>query len=112
MNSRRDFAFALLRQCVSVEGTSNVLLGPSSVYEALAIVVSGARGETREQLARALGSVRARTYSDEGLAEAAAIFVDRAFALTPEFSERAVRAALAEPGADRIVNAWVAEKTR
>ena len=51
------FALNLLKQSVIQEGTSNLLLSPYSVMQALAMSAAGAESETRSEIEQVLGGI-------------------------------------------------------
>lgn len=55
MHARDDFAGRLLAELHTKAGNRNILLSPTSVLLALSMAWNGARGQTRESMAAALG---------------------------------------------------------
>lgn len=52
--ARLDFAFETLRKTVNIETTENIFYSPHSLHEALTLAYFGARGDTEQNLKRAL----------------------------------------------------------
>jgi serine protease inhibitor len=135
--SLHAFGLTLLQQEVSQRPKQNVFISPLSVFLALAMTETGAGGETKSAMRRALAlpadvspedvnksTVRLmkklRAWRGAELTIANALWVDVRATIAPEFTrvceevyEAAVRALdLNEPSAAMAINQWVAEKTR
>lgn len=135
--SLHAFGLTLLQQEVSQTPKQNVFISPLSVFLALAMTETGAGGETKAAMRRALAlpadvSQEEVNESTVGLMRklrgsrgaeltiANALWVDVRAMIAPEFArvcqevyDAAVRALdLNEPSAAMAINQWVAEKTR
>ncbi|KAL6660761.1 hypothetical protein ACP70R_001796 [Stipagrostis hirtigluma subsp. patula] len=137
--SAAGFTAFALRLIGHLAGGSNLVFSPLSVYSALALVASGARGRTLQELLDALGAatrgelagsvrgVAERALADRSasggptVAFAGGVWHDAAWALRPGFREAAAASYKAEalavdfrhkPGkAIRDINRWVAAAT-
>ncbi len=135
--SLHAFGLTLLQQEVSQRPKQNVFISPLSVFLALAMTETGAGGETKAAMRRALAlpadasqeevnqstvtlMKKLRAWRGAELTIANALWVDVRATIAPEFArvceevyEAAVRALeLNEPSAAMAINQWVAEKTR
>ena len=135
--SLHTFGLTLLQQEVSQTPKQNVFLSPLSVFLALAMTETGAGGETKAAMRRALTlpadasqeevnesavvlMKKLRASSGAELTIANGLWVDVRATIAPEFArvcqevyDAAVRAVdLNEPSAALAINQWVAEKTR
>ena len=135
--SLHAFGLTLLQDEVSQTPKQNVFISPLSVFLALAMTETGAGGETKAAMRRALAlpadvtqeemnestvglMKKLRTSTGAELTIANALWVDVRATIAPEFArvclevyDAAVRALdLNEPSAAMAINQWVAEKTR
>ena len=132
---RHEFAFNLLKALA--EGREeNLLISPTSVHQALELILAGAEGETRLQLLRLLApagvsveqlQADSRTTLDklgqakEGviLAVANALWIDERYPASRKFMKtvgsiydaQARTIDFLAPGAHDVINRWVAEQT-
>lgn len=131
------FGVDLFRQVVGKEGVENVFVSPTSVAMALAMAYNGARGETKEQMARVLG-IDAMTLEQVNEAYAAlrqslasverqvelsvanSIWARAGVGFYPDFLERcrvyygaeATTLDFGDPSAAETINEWIGEQTR
>ena len=131
-----DFAFRLQSAVMGNRASSNLLLSPLSVSIALAMVLNGARGSTRQAIASALG-LGAMSTADLNQANARllaalpardpkvqleiadSLWQRQDLALLPGFVAAVgkaygavpTRLNFSDPGAPAVINAWVSKHT-
>jgi len=128
------FAFSLHR-ALSRHGDENILCSPASVVWALAMVIAGARGQTKDDMVKALGIESLNVPLGSALAEidaatrkgaielhlANAVWCQQGYAFNAAFLKALAddprpRVQFADfgdaAGAARRINAWVEEETR
>src|SRR6185369_11244557 len=133
--SDNAFAFDLFGKIASSQPGKNIFISPISVSGALQMVINGATGDTRAELARALhvGELDAATVNAAGknlqeslnaetnavLNLANGIWYQKGFSLKPEFvaTDKTFFGAGLEPvdfqspASAQVINAWADEKT-
>ena len=128
------FAFSLYR-ALSRNGDENILCSPASVVWALAMVIAGARGQTKDDMVKALGIESLNVPLGSALAEidaatrkgaielhlANAVWCQHGYAIKATFlqalaGDLRARVQFADfgdaAGAARRINAWLEEETR
>lgn len=132
-----DFGFRLLNQLTKNQPTGNIFISPFSISEALMLTMNGAGGQTRADLANALG-MSALTQDQVNAANslllpsltnpdpqvqisiANALWAERGMPLNPKFvassknfyDADASTLDFASPDAAAIINAWVSRNTQ
>lgn len=132
-----DFGFRLLHQLAAGQPTGNVFFSPFSVSEALLLMLNGAAGQTRQDMAHTLG-LGAITQGQVNAANALllpslanpdpkvevsvanALWANQGVAFSPAFQERSRRFYNAQattldfgsPAAAQTINDWVGSNTQ
>ena len=135
--ANNEFSLKLLRRLVHQDPSANVFISPFSVSNALCMTMNGAQGQTRTDMANALGlsnvpmadvNAENRTLlkslasddAKETVSIANAVWFDRRIQVLPlfekvcteDYNATATRLKFTNPSAAGTVNAWVDKSTR
>jgi serpin B len=137
VSANTRFGFNLFREIVKDNSTENIFISPSSAAFALAMTYNGARGETKEAMAKTLGLEEMSTSevnkgnsilmseleSPDSMVEltiANSLWMKKGIRFNPEFIKtirdfydaRATDLDFTDPGAPGIINTWVKKNTK
>lgn len=132
----RGFGLRLLEQVLQEKKNENVLISPYSAHVVLSMTMSGAKGKTREEMAKMLdlsgvspqqANANAQSMIDSVTKEhgapvlevANAVFIDKALELVPGFTDKCKQfysadvqnLPFADPATVTAINKWCADKT-